>query len=961
MPISRRRLPKHALDRPRLLRRLEASEAQVVAVIAPAGYGKTTLLAQFAALSKRPVVWLTLDDSAADSVALADALAAELMLVFPRAKFAAWKAATALGALPSGLAAALAKDMNRLQRNALVVLDRLERLSSESSKWLETWLGGLLDGHMVCLAGYADSAFPIARLVADGGLLLEAQDLAFTPQETAAYLKSRGFEGNTLKAHQSLEGWAVGLSLLAASKGVSVEPKGLMLEVLKRLSPRVRETIAEASVLEVWSEVAAREIGCIMPKGWLSEALKVGLPLVVAGTGEYRPHTVLLETLIPELKSQSKRFSSLHRQVAERAEASGQDLLALRHFHLAGFESGMLRVLERIVPILFSRREYLGLQKHLQIVPEHRLTEELKIIYANNLIEIGESDKGKQMLLQLITNGNQAPFLYYLLTLMEYRSGNGQQALEYADQGLALLGDLRNSTRIRLLVAKSGAFQMLRQSEQDLLAAQEAVAIAEEIQDLSMLSLALSLVAPSYGDLGDRVPCETTFRRSIDLAAQLGFPIRQIQDFNNFSAYLGEWGRVEEAMQMADMGIPIARRENSVFLPILLGTRGLQQWRLGNLVMARADCKEALELYPSFSLDYMATVTAFNLVQIELLLDQFGIAENMFLELKQKAIHSEGRLYFLEGLLAFSVSDLILAKKSFLATSEYNTIWDAPRQKMYLVEIARLEGVLTFEMVADAIAVLEKLGHCRPLTMDMKFLSGLYKECISQGWFVDIFTEALLPPNNAHLLSVPFEVQLFAKFNVQLLGAPFIVNLTKSKELLAWLVLHGASTRDEIVQALWGDATDKRNLEYFKVAMRKLRVGFSEHQSVTFDAVTFENGVYVLHPRLQVLCAAKNILDARDDFPSDTSVLEFLFLGYKGVFLSGIDSPWVVETRSVLLDAVVSIGEQLGLLLLKSDVFKAIRIFKRVLELDAFSDVALRGLQSQVRLPVPHAEARVLA
>ncbi len=942
MPVrssALRRLPNFVLDRPRLLKRLEASDAQVLALIAPAGYGKTTLLAQFAASPNRPVAWLTLDDSASDAAWLAASVANTLMRAFPRAKFAAWHSATALGALPAGLAIALATDVNRLQRNALVVLDRIERLSLESARWLEAWLGALLDGHQICLAGYADSTFSVARYVADGALLLEAKELAFTPQETAAYLKSRGFVGNTLDVYKALEGWAVGLALLAANQEAVLEPKGLMLEVLKRLPAPIGQTIPEAAVLEVWDEQLALEVGCAMPKGWLSMSLKVGLPLVAAGKGLYRPHTVLLEALTEELRLQPRRFSSLHTAVAERAEAAGNDVLALQHFHLAGFEAGILRVLERVVPTLFARREYNRMRNQLELLPEARLTDLLKTFYANNLFETQEASRGQQLLFDMLKNGYQNPFVYSILAVVECRRGHGKEALDYAQQGLALLGTEMSPTRVRLLVAKSSAFQLLGESQKDLLAAKEAVQIAETLQDSSLLSLALSLIAPSYGDIGNRLACETTFKRSLELSAQLGFSIRQIQDYNNFASYLGDWGRVEEALQMADLGIPIARKENSVFYPILLGTRGLQQWRLGNLEAAETDLEEALGLCPAFSLDHMANMFTFFLVQVKLFLKKLGAAERHLLDLKQKPNINPEELAFLEGLLAFSVSDFSSAHTFLTAVGAQVSVWDAPRKKMYLAEIARQQHQLSFEMITDLVASLEQLGHYRSLTLDLFFLSGLYQHCLAKNWYPDIFQEALNPKDQSHLLLVPLEAQLLGKNNFLLAGLPLPTGLAKSKELLAWLVLHGSSTRDELIRGTWGQL-NSANLEYFKVSMRKLRMAFKDHSVITFEAVVFENGVYSLHSRLQILCSAKKILDVRDDPPTDPAQLEALFSSYRGAFMLGVDTPWVLELRQILLDTVVMLGEKLGVLLLESDQFKAARILRRVRELDPLSEVA---------------------
>ena len=71
------------IERVGLLRHLVGSEASVVVVSASAGYGKTVLLSQYAAVAARPVVWLSLDATDADPVLLALELATAIDRVAP--------------------------------------------------------------------------------------------------------------------------------------------------------------------------------------------------------------------------------------------------------------------------------------------------------------------------------------------------------------------------------------------------------------------------------------------------------------------------------------------------------------------------------------------------------------------------------------------------------------------------------------------------------------------------------------------------------------------------------------------------------------------------------------------------------------------------------------------------------------------------------------------------------------
>ena len=64
--------------RERVLDLLRTSTAPVITVVAPSGYGKSTLLAQWAAGVRDPVVWLSIDDADHDPVVFLRHLAAAL-------------------------------------------------------------------------------------------------------------------------------------------------------------------------------------------------------------------------------------------------------------------------------------------------------------------------------------------------------------------------------------------------------------------------------------------------------------------------------------------------------------------------------------------------------------------------------------------------------------------------------------------------------------------------------------------------------------------------------------------------------------------------------------------------------------------------------------------------------------------------------------------------------------------
>ena len=75
--------PRRIIERPRLTRLLDASSARIRMLIAPAGYGKTTLAEQWTAASERAVGWYSCRESSADVAVLCVGLAQAAAAVLP--------------------------------------------------------------------------------------------------------------------------------------------------------------------------------------------------------------------------------------------------------------------------------------------------------------------------------------------------------------------------------------------------------------------------------------------------------------------------------------------------------------------------------------------------------------------------------------------------------------------------------------------------------------------------------------------------------------------------------------------------------------------------------------------------------------------------------------------------------------------------------------------------------------
>jgi LuxR family transcriptional regulator, maltose regulon positive regulatory protein len=209
------------VSRERLVRRLiDAREVPVALIVAPAGYGKTTVLSEWAELDGRPFAWVTLDDEDNDARSLLSAIAFALDDVEP----VGWEVFEALGSQrPDAPRAALRRLVRALARRELplvLALDDVHVVQSRESRHVLTTLWQAAGaGLQLALASRSDSRLPVGRLRAIGSSVeLRTEDLAMTRSEAAALLRLAGLE---LAADESLvltrrtEGWPAGLYLAA--------------------------------------------------------------------------------------------------------------------------------------------------------------------------------------------------------------------------------------------------------------------------------------------------------------------------------------------------------------------------------------------------------------------------------------------------------------------------------------------------------------------------------------------------------------------------------------------------------------------------------------------------------------------------------------------------------------------------------------------------------------------------
>lgn len=351
------RLHVDAVPRARLLETLDAGIAlPLTLLLAPPGFGKTTLLAQWhahlLATGQAQVAWLSLDEGDAEPARLLAYLALALGL-------GAFDNST----LPLGLAhwreldtattrTALLRAVRCAQQPLVLILDDYDRAACPAADEIVTLLvehgGPLLH---VLLATRRAPALPLARLEVHGALQrVDAAQLALDSGETRAVLGAGSSEHDASRLREKTEGWPVAVRLAALwicgdgrrSEDVarfSGRTAGLAAylaeQVLSDLAPALRAFLLETAVLERFNAALADAVRQRRDSGQLLAGLGHFHGLLVPLDDDqewFRYHPLFAEFLHQQLDRQSPGLvGGLHQRAARWCAEHGHLPEAVRH------------------------------------------------------------------------------------------------------------------------------------------------------------------------------------------------------------------------------------------------------------------------------------------------------------------------------------------------------------------------------------------------------------------------------------------------------------------------------------------------------------------------------------------------------------------------------------------------------------------------------------------------------
>jgi LuxR family maltose regulon positive regulatory protein len=593
-------IPRRApgvIQRARLLDYLhENLGRKLMLVTAPAGYGKTTLLVDFANDVDLPVCWYTLDEGDRDPTTFLGYLIAAFRQQFPQ--FGERSQPLAEHGAPSAhaAAAALVADMvAAIPDYFVLVLDDWHVVSEEAPivELIDQLLRYLPEHAHVIVAGRTLLRGPLVRLAAQGAVAgVGAGDLRFNADEVREVLATQYQLQITPEQAAQLadesEGWITAIvlttqnvwqnflaGLVRARDSAGTVFEYLAGEVFDRLPEELQQFLHDSAILRQFTVALCDDIRQRHDaQDWIEQVETRSLFLTridVEGVTWFRYHHLFRDFLVARFKrSNLDRYVCLHRRAGEWFEAHQQPEEAVEHFWQANALEQAARVMNDNARALFVAGRMQTLARWANLLPAELHREALELI-----------------LYQAQTLGDRGQLQEALYLLNEVRQAFAEQR---NDLGQA-----------RAILMEGWAYQVVGRLADALQAGQDAVRRLEAIGSSGQMfyAQALRLVGCAYTGMGRWQEAESYLARALALYRNL--PADERRSFNlartlqDLALALRPMGRLEEAAALQSESLGLWRElGNPAMLAQCLNNVGYDRYVSGDYDGALSMYVEAL-------------------------------------------------------------------------------------------------------------------------------------------------------------------------------------------------------------------------------------------------------------------------------------------------------------------------------------------------------------------------------
>ncbi len=880
------------LWRESLLARVRSRRSPLVLVQAPLGYGKTTFAAQYAA-STPQARWYSAE--------------------------AGWTADHLTEALHSLEGAEAAQ--------GVLIVDDAHRLGGEAHAQLERWILASDRSWQVLLLSRADLSADYVRLVTSGQVcLVGTVDLAFSAEEQAALSAGAAPDDQQLDP-APMCGWPLGLGLLTTP---GVDARQSVRTLLASVYPALWTHLPTLSLLRVWDTAQpAIALPGLLPD-WLTQLSGQGFPLLRRADGTSEPLPFVRGVLQEALITDPAHAAAVARIVPSAMDDESRTLI-LRHCARSGLREAALEMAQALINACRARWDFGALVGVIETLPPAWRSDHVLAVYGHALLETGQAARGEVVLRDLNARGYRDAEVLHALSALAGRQGQHGRQLRLAQESLGLFPPTEIAWRLRRDCAY--ALLNLGDVEAAIDTAQTLVDECEERDALVPLAETLCLMQVAFQKVGRLYEAERCLKRALQLYEALGLTERSLLLLNDLADLKRLQGDVQAGHELVEQAFRLCAGRTSPVLTLLEETCGDLLSTQGELDGARLRYQEAARQCGSHLLEAVSQRLHLKLAEICVLKGELEAADSALRAARGSYAGNAALLHFYEGSLLFH-QDRGEQARTHLEQSLALGVGIDRKLRLHAM-LAVLSG--SHEGAEPHLAALR--ASREQLNLPMLLLREWFR--LEAAGLSDLNVPELPSVRAASVAEGSgLRVSSFGALHVWCADRPVKIPFAKAAELLLYLILHGPTSKERIVDALWDGSAEKRHADYFKVGVRQLRLslkGATGHG----NPLPHEEGRYFLHPGLSVQADFNDLTVALTS--GEMAVLAAALGGYVGDFLPSSYAEWACDARARMAENALTVALRLGRHP-GASWSQAVAAFERAIEIDPLRDEPYQAL-----------------
>lgn len=984
-------------------------EGRLTVVSAPAGYGKTTLLYDFAQACREPVCWYALDERDLDLQTFL-----RYFIAAGRVQFDGF-GAELQNALASGeelspeqVVDLLVAATESVPQRIIFILDdfhHLDAMSEEFQEVLNGWLYRLPYECHVVLASRTQPQLGLLPLMSARQEVewITAKDFSFTCDEVVQLYRETLEKEISLDDAQHLadltEGWAAALVLMADK--VEMARTRISLEQLRRTDtlfqyismeqfdpqePEVRDFMLGSAVIRTLDDAMLNELLGIRDAEERLHYLERRNLFVIREKGGYRYHRLFRAFLISRLRAEDlERFEDLNRRAADIHERASRWEEAVHQYMQLGDWGRVVQITEKAGWRLFEEGRWDTLAEWLDAVPVEELEAQPKLVLwkARILHYVNQIDKALALLSKAIESFEDKQQWVALAEALVTKGmclrvkGDYDESKEALTRARSLALQYDSPTSV-LTEARKELGRTLGMSGDFASALQElkgALDVYEAQGDVHNIAEVSENIGVALGSLGKPIEAIPYLERSRQRWSRIGNDERLVKTLNNLGMLYYLLGDYEQAESLFQQALSTAQqRADSAAEAYLL-------WCMADIRRDRHEYEEALKMYKTaldlcdeleeayIRIHLMDAIAGTYRLHGELSAAETWCDRAMAEAHERGGVFEQGLCRMNAGLIERDRGDLKEAAESLEEAVEMLKKASAGRE--LATAHLHLAGVyfslkrkrLSLEHLETTAGLVKELGYDHFLQVEARrnplLIQYASANKVSDGYYGKIL-KVIKASGAGSSDSESGETSGGPAVRATGFGRPTVEyggheisdlewRSEKSKEMFFFFLCNRRPLRkDEIVAALWPDLPEDKTTSAFHSNMYRLR------KALYSDVIAKDSGRYVLDPRGRFVFDVEEFQSAlqetdglQKDDPKRIELMEKALSLYKGQFAPDFYSEWAENLRWQTEEQYMGLLATLAAAYTEAKEYrKSADLCQRILEMDEFNEAAWHRLMT---------------